>query len=136
LIDAVSDYAKLGIHAPYEVVSFRGDDRLTGLRMRRVGARRTRKLSVDGVFLEIGLTPNSDPVRDLLPLNPRGEIPVRADRSTDLEGFFAAGDVTDVGEKQIAIAVGEGALAALSAHRYLVARELAVAKPGIDDDWV
>ncbi|HVC29536.1 MAG TPA: FAD-dependent oxidoreductase, partial [Steroidobacteraceae bacterium] len=74
---------------------------------------------VDGVFLEIGLAANSAPVRGLLALNEAGEIPVARDQATAVPGFFAAGDVTDEREKQIVIAAGAGARAALSADRYL-----------------
>ena len=88
------------------------------------------------VFLEIGLSPNSEPVKELVTLNERGEVPVNPDRSTELPGFFAAGDVTDVSEKQISVAVGDGALAALTAYKYLVDNKLVVKKLGVDDDWL
>ena len=68
-------------------------------------------------------------------LNERGEVPVNPDRSTKVPGFFAAGDVTDVTEKQISVAVGDGALAALTAYKYLVENKLAT-KTGIDDEWL
>jgi alkyl hydroperoxide reductase subunit AhpF len=78
-------------------------------------------LAVEGVFLEIGLTPNSEPVRELLALNNAGEIPVSRDQATSVPGLFAAGDVTDEREKQIMIAAG--ARAALAADGYLAALE-------------
>jgi alkyl hydroperoxide reductase subunit F len=68
-------------------------------------------------------------------LNGQGEIPVNADRSTELPGFFAAGDVSDVPEKQISVAVGDGALAALTAYKYLVDRKLVARRPGLEDEW-
>jgi alkyl hydroperoxide reductase subunit F len=92
-------------------------------------------LEVDGVFLEIGLSPNSEPVQQLIRLNEKGEVPVSPDRSTELPGFFAAGDVTDVVEKQISVAVGDGALAALTAYKYLLDNRLVTKKPGASDDW-
>jgi alkyl hydroperoxide reductase subunit F len=73
-----------------------------------------------GVFLEIGLIPNSGPVKGLVELNESGEILVNRDQSTSVEGLYAAGDVTEVEEKQISIAVGQGAIAALSAHKYMM----------------
>ncbi len=76
-------------------------------------------VAVEGVFLEIGLMPNALPVQGLVPLNGAGEIAVNRDQSTAVPGFFAAGDVTDEPEKQIVIAAGAEARAALSAHRYL-----------------
>jgi alkyl hydroperoxide reductase subunit F len=78
-----------------------------------------KQLDVSGVFVEIGLVPNSDMAKSLLKLNQAGEVPVNSSCETEVPGFFAAGDVTNVPEKQIIIAAGEGAKAALTAHRYL-----------------
>jgi len=75
-------------------------------------------LPVEGVFVEIGLIPNSDFAPDI-EKNQLGEIKVNCHNETNLPGVFAAGDVTDVPEKQIIIAAGEGAKACLSAFRYL-----------------
>jgi alkyl hydroperoxide reductase subunit F len=68
-------------------------------------------------------------------LNEWGEVPINRDQSTTILGLFAAGDVTDVKEKQISIAVGQGALAALSAYRYLVENKLTKSKIGIKESW-
>ncbi len=75
-------------------------------------------IAVQGVFVEIGLIPNSD-FSTLINKNEKGEIKVNSRNETNLPGIFAAGDVTDVPEKQIIIAAGEGSKAALSAFRYL-----------------
>jgi alkyl hydroperoxide reductase subunit F len=72
------------------------------------------------VFLEIGLVPNSAPVKDLVRLNSSGEIEVDRDQAASVPGFFAAGDVTDEREKQIVVAAGAGAKAALAAYNYLL----------------
>jgi len=76
-------------------------------------------LKVEGVFLEIGLTPNTQPVKGLVELNEKGEVIVDREQKSSVEGFFAAGDVTDEIDKQIIVAAGAGAKAALSADRYL-----------------
>jgi alkyl hydroperoxide reductase subunit F len=76
------------------------------------------EIPVSGVFVEIGLVPNSD-LMDNLDKNEQGEIKVDAYNQTNLSGIFAAGDVTDVPEKQIIIAAGEGAKAAISVFKYL-----------------
>jgi alkyl hydroperoxide reductase subunit AhpF len=76
-------------------------------------------LEVGGVFVEIGLVPNSEPVKGLAALNQTGEVTVNSNCETGVPGLYAAGDVTDVPEKQIVVAAGEGAKAALQAHRYL-----------------
>jgi len=77
------------------------------------------KLGVEGVFVEIGLIPNSQ-FAGGIQKNEIGEIKVNSLNETSAPGIFAAGDVTDVAQKQIIIAAGEGAKAALSAFNYLV----------------
>lgn len=123
------------VHTSYHVRSFVGDERLSGVEIRSSQDGRTEILEVDGVFLEIGLSPNTGPVEALVELNERGEIPVHADGSTELPGFFAAGDVTDVPEKQISVAVGQGALAALAAYAYLVDRGVIARRPELEAEW-
>ncbi len=80
-------------------------------------------LAVRGVFVEIGLLPNSDMAK-IVAKNELGEIMVNSRNETAVEGIFAAGDVTDVPEKQIIIAAGEGSKACLSAFGYLVRQGL------------
>lgn len=135
LVREVLGAKEVKVHKPMIVISFLGKDKLTGVRLQSVDGKERYDLNVDGVFLEIGLTPNTDPVKGLAELNERGEIPVFKDQSTSVEGFFAAGDVTDVEEKQISIAVGQGALAALTAHRYLFEKRLTKSRIGLKETW-
>jgi len=122
-------------HTPMLVRAFLGKDMLTGVRLESVDGKERYDLKVDGVFLEIGLTPNSSALKNLLQLNEWGEVPINRDQSTTIQGLFAAGDVTDVREKQISIAVGQGALAALSAHRYLVENKLTNSRISVKESW-
>jgi alkyl hydroperoxide reductase subunit F len=99
----------------------RGDGtRVTGLsyRDRRDGQERT--LALDGVFVQIGLVPNTEWLKGALALSPRGEIEIDARGQTSLPGVFAAGDATNVPYKQIIVAMGEGAKASLAAFDYLI----------------
>lgn len=80
----------------------------------------TKELDVQGVFIEIGLYPNSDFIIDMVETTERGQIKVDRKGDTGVRGVFAAGDVTDNRENQIVVAAGEGARAALSAFNYLV----------------
>ncbi|MBD3380039.1 MAG: FAD-binding protein [Candidatus Omnitrophica bacterium] len=77
-----------------------------------------RDLAVEGVFVEVGLIPNSE-FESAVEKNGSGEIKVNFRNETSVEGIYAAGDVTDIPEKQIIIAAGEGAKAALGAFSYL-----------------
>lgn len=81
----------------------------------------SRELSVQGVFVEVGLIPNSE-FADLVERNEFGEIMVDCRARTSVEGLFAAGDVTDGPDKQIIIAAGDGSKAALVAYEYLLHR--------------
>jgi alkyl hydroperoxide reductase subunit F len=123
------------VHAPMVVRAFLGKEKLTGVRLESVDGKERFDLNVDGVFLEIGLTPNTSPLNGLAELNERGEIPVNKDQSTGVRGLFAAGDATDVREKQISIAVGQGTQAALSAYKYLIENMLTKSKIGSKEAW-
>ena len=89
------------------------------IEIRDMKTRKQKRLDVGGIFVEIGLMPNSDLVKGLVALNEQGEIVVNCRNETDVPGLFAAGDVTNVPEKQIVISAGEGAKAALQAHKYI-----------------
>ena len=104
-------------HQPIEIL---GDDRVTGLVVRDKENGEKNTLELDGVFIEIGLYPNSDFIIDLVETTERGQIKVDQNGDTGVRGIFAAGDVTDNRENQIIVAAGEGAKAALSAFNYLV----------------
>ena len=80
----------------------------------------SHKVELEGVFVQIGLVPNTEWLKGTLALSRHGEIEVDARGQTSLPGVFAAGDVTTVPYKQIVIAVGEGAKAALSAFDHLI----------------
>jgi NADH-dependent peroxiredoxin subunit F len=104
----------------YELVEVTGDDALNSATLRNLSDGSSVTLPVAGIFIEIGLIPNSAVVKDLVSLNKNDEIIVSCDCSTSLPGVFAAGDVTIVPEKQIIVAAGEGAKAAISAYKYLL----------------
>lgn len=80
-------------------------------------------ISVDGVFVEAGGIPNNSYLPEEVKINSLGEIMTDKEGETSVDGLFAAGDVTDCRNKQIIIAAGEGAAAALAAHEYLLRTE-------------
>ncbi len=104
----------------YEPLEIVGSEMVEQLTLRNLKTGKTRKLKVDGVFIEVGLSPNSDLVLDLVSTNQRGEVVVDEMGDTGVRGVFAAGDVTATKDKQIVIAAGEGAKAALAAFDYLI----------------
>ena len=82
-------------------------------------------IALEGIFVQIGLLPNSEWLKGVVALSPRGEIEVDARGQTSVPGVFAAGDVTTVPYKQIVIAMGEGSKAALSAFDHLIRSSVA-----------
>ncbi|MGZ4943636.1 MAG: NAD(P)/FAD-dependent oxidoreductase [Halobacteriota archaeon] len=104
----------------YELTEVKGNDAVTTAILRNRDDGSLKTLPVAGVFIEIGLIPNSDLVKGLVDLNKANEIVVSCDCATSVPGVFAAGDVTTVPEKQIIVAAGEGAKAAISAYKYLL----------------
>ncbi|MGF6456611.1 alkyl hydroperoxide reductase subunit F [Pseudomonas frederiksbergensis] len=98
-----------------------GDDqKVNGLRYKDRQSDELRTVELEGIFVQIGLLPNTDWLKGTIELSPRGEIIVDARGETSMPGVFAAGDVTTVPYKQIVIAVGEGAKASLSAFDHLI----------------
>jgi alkyl hydroperoxide reductase subunit F len=106
----------------------KGDgQRVIGLAYEERASGALRELELAGVFVQIGLAPNTDWLKGVLALTPRGEIEVDARGQTSVPGIFAAGDCTIVPYKQIVIAMGEGAKAALGAFDHLIRAPLRAA---------
>ena len=80
----------------------------------------SHRIDLDGIFVQIGLVPNTEWLKGPLTLSPRGEIEVDTHNATNLPGVFAAGDVTTVPHKQIIVAMGEGTKAGLSAFDHII----------------
>lgn len=119
LIDKVIGAGNVTVLTQHEVTDVVGQGRVEEIGVRDVEGKEEKRLGVAGLLVEIGLTPNSEMVGDLASLNKVGEVEVSCSNETNTPGLFAAGDVTNVPEKQIVIAAGEGAKATLRAHRYL-----------------
>ncbi|AFJ01486.1 Alkyl hydroperoxide reductase protein F [Methylophaga frappieri] len=96
------------------------DNKVNGLNYEDRATGESHHLEVAGVFVQIGLLPNTDFLKDTLSLSKYGEIEIDAHGATSMPGVFAAGDVTTIPYKQIIMAMGEGARAALGAFDYLI----------------
>jgi len=90
-------------------------DKVTGISVKNRDSGNEKTIELDGIFVQIGLAPNSTVFRELLNVNKFGEIEVDSHCRTNVPGIYAAGDVTNTPYKQIIIAMGEGAKASLSA---------------------
>lgn len=101
-------------------VSIYGSDLVDGLRMRHVPDGKEQDLPVDGVFIAVGMHPNTEAVRDRIPCDERGYIVAGEDCATKVRGIYAAGDIRTKQVRQIVTAVADGACAVASAERYLL----------------
>jgi alkyl hydroperoxide reductase subunit F len=119
LREKVQEAANVSILTEHQTVEITGDETVSGVRAKDLTTGEEKVLPVSAVFVEIGLIPNSNFVRGIVTLNEFGEILVNCACETGVPGLYAAGDVTNVPAKQIVVAAGEGAKAALQAHQYL-----------------
>ena len=119
ILDKLKDVKNLSIHLNTQILSVEGDVMMKGIRVLDKTSGLERFIEADGMFVEIGMIPNSQLVKDLVALNATGEVIVSADQSTSLPGLFAAGDITNQPYKQIVTSVAQGAVAALAIDKYL-----------------
>lgn len=118
LIDKIKQMPNVEIMYNANTTAINGTDFVTGLTYADNDTKEARTLETDGVMIHVGMIPNSDFV-DIVEKNPAKEIIVNLRCETSQAGIFAAGDVTNIPYKQISIAVGQGATAALSAIEYV-----------------
>ncbi|BEP30021.1 NAD(P)/FAD-dependent oxidoreductase [Helicovermis profundi] len=119
LVDKLKKIENIDIHLNTEIKEIYGKRLVSGIKALNKSNKEIIDIKADGVFVEIGYNPNSEPFKDLIELNEKGEIIIDGLCKTNIEGIFASGDVTNVSYKQISISSGEGAKAALSANQYI-----------------
>lgn len=121
LVDKARSLPNVNIITDAQTTAIDGDgSRVTALRYKDRKTGVEHSLALAGVFVQIGLVPNSDSVKNLVELNKMGEVVTNRKGETSVAGLFAAGDVSDSAFKQIIIAMGSGAGAALGAFEYLI----------------
>jgi len=121
LINKLKSLPNVVIHTQAQTTEITGaDGKVNGLRYSDRASGDAKHVELEGVFVQIGLVPNSEWLKGTLELTRHGEIVVDARGQTSLPGVFAAGDVTTVPFKQIIIATGDGAKAALGAFDHLI----------------
>jgi len=107
----------------YVPIEIKGKDRVEGIVLKNSLTGDEKEISLQGIFVEAGLIPNTGFLREMVKINERNEVIVNCNCETSEPGIFACGDVTNVFDKQIIIASGEGAKAALAAYRYLLSKK-------------
>ena len=109
------------VHTNAQTTEVVGDgSKVTGLTYKNRVDNAVKTINLEGIFVQIGLVPNTEWLKGAINLSPRGEIEVNAKGETSVPGVLAAGDCTTTPYKQIVIAMGEGSKAALSAFDYLI----------------
>lgn len=119
-IDLLETKKNIITHLNCEVAALSGSPMLEGATIRDRDTKKTQVLQLNGMFAEIGWVPNTSFIEELVELNEKKEIVIDINCHTSVSGIFAAGDVTNITGKQIIIAAGEGAKAALEAYSYLM----------------
>jgi alkyl hydroperoxide reductase subunit F len=121
LVTKLRSLPNVSIHTNAQTTEITGDgQKVNGLRYKDGVSGEERAVELAGVFVQIGLVPNTDWLKGTVELSKYGEIIIDAKCETSLPGVFAAGDVTTVPYKQIIVAGGEGSKAALSAFDHLI----------------
>ncbi len=121
LVNKLKSLPNVTVHSSAQTTEITGDgEKVNGLVYTDRASGGTRTIALEGVFVQIGLVPNTEWLKGTLGLSRHGEIIVDAKGATNLPGVYAAGDVTTVPFKQIVIAVGDGAKAALGAFDHLM----------------
>lgn len=105
------------------VEEIKGEDAVSGLKLKDVKTGETRELAIDGVFIFIGHSPNTELFRDWLKLDEKGYIRIDQNMQTSVAGVYAAGEVADSRYRQVVISAGMGAAAAIEATRFLESQE-------------
>ena len=121
LISKLKSLPNVTIITNAQTTEITGDgNKVNGIRYKDRATGEDHHIVLEGIFVQIGLVPNTEFLKGTVELSKYGEIVVDAKCHTNIPGVFAAGDVTTVPYKQIVIAAGEGAKAALSAFDYLI----------------
>lgn len=122
LILTVKDKKNVEMMLTSEVYKIIGETKLEKIKVMNNISQKSAELKVEGLFIEIGYAPKTALVADLVKIDALGQVVVDLSGKTSCDGIFAAGDVTQVEFKQIVIGCGQGAVAALSAYKYLQER--------------
>ena len=120
LLDRMAQKPNISVIKNADTTEITGTDKVNGLDYRDCISNECRHLDVDGIFVQIGLRPNTEWLDGVIELNKFGEIVVDKSGATNVPGIFAAGDCTDCPYKQIIISMGSGANASLAACDYLI----------------
>jgi len=119
IYDRVKDEKRVEFFLNHEVLSINGKDRVESISVRHRATGEKKKFSVSGVFIYVGLEPDTGMLEGIVGLNEKGFVKVNEQMETSAPGIFAAGDVCAKNIRQVVTACAEGASAAISAYHYI-----------------
>lgn len=119
LLERIQQYPNVVCHVNKEILSIEGNDQVRSVRVRDRATVGIQEIPVKGVFVYVGLVPNTGFLKNALKLDPAGYLETDEKLQTSVPGVFAAGDVRDKNLYQITTAVADGSVAAVSAERYI-----------------
>lgn len=96
-----------------------GKDKVTSIKIKNVKSQNAKEIKCDGVFIFVGITPNSDPVKSLVKTDEKGYVVADDDMKTSVDGVFACGDLRKKALRQVVTATGDGATASVAAQNYV-----------------
>jgi len=118
-VDEAKNHPKISFRMESVITAFYGEENLESVDIKDLKTGEISRFKTDGVFIFIGYVPNTEFLQGKVELNQWGEIIVKSDMSTNVDGVFAAGDSTAKRYRQVTTAVGDGTVAALAASDYL-----------------
>ena len=118
-IEEAQNHPKISFLMESAITAFYGDENIESVDIKNLRTGETTNFSTDGVFVFIGYIPNTEFLKGKIEMNKWGEIVVKADMTTNIEGVYAAGDSTAKRFRQVTTAIGDGTIAALAASNYL-----------------
>jgi thioredoxin reductase (NADPH) len=119
IYDRIKDDERVEFFLNHEVISIDGKDRVESITLRDHATQAKKKIGLDGVFVYVGLEPNTDMLKDVVDLDEKGFVVVNERMETSARGIFAAGDICVKAIRQVVTACAEGATAAINAYHYL-----------------
>lgn len=119
-IDEAQNHPKISFSMKSVITAFYGNENLESIDIKDLKSGEVTNFKTDGVFVFIGYIPNTEFLKGKVELNQWGEIVVKADMSTNVEGVYAAGDSTAKRYRQVTTAVGDGTIAALASSDYIL----------------
>jgi thioredoxin reductase (NADPH) len=117
--DGAENHSNIAVVLNTAVEEILGEDAVTAVRLRDLTSGETRVQDVAGVFIYVGLEPNTGFLAGVLDIDPAGHIVTDRLMRTSVEGIFAAGDIRQQSVAQLVASAGDGATAAIAAYRYL-----------------